>query len=110
MDEHDGPDRVRQQRAAAAQDGQVNATRFQHRLRTRPVKPALSAHGTQPEPADGCGHHQHGQGGEPGLDPRFRAQYNVVSQPHYMAVTWEARAEMAATLLAAIDRHFAGGG
>lgn len=45
---------------------------------------------------------------EPGLDPRFRALENAVLQPHYAAVTQEARAEMAATLLAAIDRFFAG--
>lgn len=46
---------------------------------------------------------------EPALDPRFRALENVVLQPHYAAVTREARAEMAATLLAAIDGHFSGG-
>jgi lactate dehydrogenase-like 2-hydroxyacid dehydrogenase len=40
---------------------------------------------------------------EPGLDPRFLPLENVVLQPHYAAVTQEARAEMAATILAAIE-------
>ena len=40
---------------------------------------------------------------EPALDPRFLALENTVLQPHYAAVTREARGEMAATLLAAID-------
>ena len=43
---------------------------------------------------------------EPALDARFLALQNVVLQPHYAAVTQEARAEMAATLLAAIDQQF----
>lgn len=47
---------------------------------------------------------------EPGLDPRFLALPNVVLQPHYAAVTQEARAEMAATLLAAIDAFFEAAG
>lgn len=46
---------------------------------------------------------------EPALDPRFRALETVVLQPHYAAVTRDARAEMAATLLAAAGAHFAGG-
>lgn len=43
------------------------------------------------------------------LDPRFRTLNNVVLQPHYAAVMREVRAEIAATLLAAIDGHFVGG-
>ncbi len=39
---------------------------------------------------------------EPGLDARFLARENVVLQPHYAAVTREARAEMAATLVQAL--------
>ena len=44
---------------------------------------------------------------EPKLDRRFLALPNTVLQPHYAAVTQEARAEMAATLLAAVDEFFA---
>lgn len=40
---------------------------------------------------------------EPALNPRFLPLQNTVLQPHYAAVTHQARAEMAATLLAAID-------
>ena len=40
---------------------------------------------------------------EPGLDARFLALDTVVLQPHYAAVTQEARREMAATILAAIE-------
>lgn len=43
---------------------------------------------------------------EPALDPRFRALETVVLTPHYAAVTHESRAEMAATLLAALDSLF----
>ena len=40
---------------------------------------------------------------EPALNPRFLPLENTVLQPHYAAVTQQARAEMAATLLAAIN-------
>jgi phosphoglycerate dehydrogenase-like enzyme len=43
---------------------------------------------------------------EPGLDARFTALQNVVLQPHHAAVTQESRAEMTATLLAAIEQQF----
>ena len=42
---------------------------------------------------------------EPGLDARFSRLESVVLEPHYAAVTREARAEMAATILAAIEEY-----
>ena len=43
---------------------------------------------------------------EPGLDKRFAALDRVVLMPHYAAVTRQARAEMAATLIEAFDALF----
>lgn len=43
---------------------------------------------------------------EPGLDARFLALDNVVLTPHYASVTREARGEIAAALLAALDGLF----
>lgn len=43
---------------------------------------------------------------EPGLNKRFGALENVVLMPHYAAVTRQARAEMAATLIEAFDALF----
>jgi hydroxypyruvate reductase len=43
---------------------------------------------------------------EPGLDPRFLALERAVLMPHYAAVTDEARGEMGATLVAAMERCF----
>lgn len=46
---------------------------------------------------------------EPGLDERFRALDHVVLMPHYAAVTAEARAEMAASLVASFAELFGTG-
>lgn len=44
---------------------------------------------------------------EPDIDPRFATFENVVLQPHYAAVTREARADMASTLREAVDALYA---
>lgn len=41
---------------------------------------------------------------EPGLDPRLLTLDNVVLQPHYAGLTTQTRADIAATLVGAVDR------